>query len=72
MNLLYKFIASPIGKLKLVASDKGLVAVLWDNDNPRRVSLPEPTEQPEHPILVRTEEELDEFCRQKSCFLNTA
>ena len=61
MNLSYKFVASPIGKLKLVASDKGLVAVLWDNDNPRRVRLPEPTEQPEQPILVRTEEELDEY-----------
>jgi methylated-DNA-[protein]-cysteine S-methyltransferase len=61
VNLSYKFVASPIGKLKLVASDKGLVAVLWDNDNPRRVRLPEPTEQPEQPILVRTEEELDEY-----------
>ena len=61
MNLSYKFVASPIGKLKLVASDKCLVAVLWDNDNPRRVRLPEPTEQPEQPILVRTEEELDEY-----------
>ena len=61
MNLSYKFVASPIGKLKLVASDKCLVAVLWDNDNPRRVRLPGPTERPEHPILVRTEEELDEY-----------
>jgi hypothetical protein len=35
----YKFMNSPVGVLKLVASEKGLVAVLWENDNPRRVRL---------------------------------
>ena len=38
-NYVYKSIASPYGKLKLVASDKGLAAVLWENDDPRRVRL---------------------------------
>jgi methylated-DNA-[protein]-cysteine S-methyltransferase len=35
----YKFIDSPVGKLKLIASDKGLAAVLWEKDDPRRVRL---------------------------------
>ena len=30
---------SPIGVLKLVASSSGLAAVLWENDNPKRVRL---------------------------------
>jgi len=61
MNLSYRLVASPIGSLKLVASDKGLVAVLWENDNPRRVRLSELVECSEHPILVRTQKELDEY-----------
>ena len=39
MNLVCKLMASPVGKLKLVASEKGLVAILWKNDDPRRVVL---------------------------------
>jgi hypothetical protein len=31
----YKMIDSPVGKLKLVASDQGLAAILWETDNPR-------------------------------------
>lgn len=30
MSLVYKMIDSPVGQLKLVASDEGLVAVLWE------------------------------------------
>ena len=39
MSLAYKMIDSPVGKLKLVASEKGLVAILWENDKPSRVRL---------------------------------
>jgi methylated-DNA-[protein]-cysteine S-methyltransferase len=61
MNLSYKFVATPVGRLKLVASDKGLVAILWDKENPRRVHLPEVVERSAHPVLVRTEKELGEY-----------
>ena len=47
--------------LKLVASDEGLVAVLWERDDPRRVRLSGLVERPEHPILLRTGEELEEY-----------
>jgi methylated-DNA-[protein]-cysteine S-methyltransferase len=61
MSLSYKFVDSPIGKLKLVASDKGLVALLWEKENPRRVRLSEMAEEPQHPVLLRTEKELEEY-----------
>jgi methylated-DNA-[protein]-cysteine S-methyltransferase len=61
MSLAYKVIGSPIGKLKLVASDDGLVAILWENDNPRRVRLSELIEDPQHPVIVKTERQLGEY-----------
>jgi len=61
MSLAYKIIKSPIGKLKLVASQKALVAILWENDNPRRVRLSELVVDEEHPVLVETEQQLGEY-----------
>jgi methylated-DNA-[protein]-cysteine S-methyltransferase len=60
-KLAYKLVASPIGMLKLVASTKGLVAILWENDKPRRVRLAGEVEEALHPVLVRTEIELSEY-----------
>ena len=37
----FKEIDSPVGRLKLVAHDTGLAAILWENENPRRVPLGE-------------------------------
>lgn len=61
MNLVYKTIQSPVGKLKLVASDKGLAAILWENDKPRRVPLEEMSEDENHPILLEAEQQLEEY-----------
>jgi methylated-DNA-[protein]-cysteine S-methyltransferase len=60
-KLSYKLVDSPIGVLRLVASEKGLVAILWKTDKPRRVRLGEVVEEPSHPVLVRTEKELKEY-----------
>lgn len=38
-QLFYRYIDSPVGKLKLVASDTALVAILWENENPDRKSV---------------------------------
>ena len=54
-------IASPVGALTLVASDAGLVAVLWENDDPRRVKLGETIRNAAHPVLVRACAELAEY-----------
>lgn len=68
-RLPYKSVTSPIGRLKLVASDQGLVAILWEHDSPRRVRLAELVERVEHPVLVRTENELNEyFAGKRSAF----
>lgn len=61
MSLAYKTMKSPIGKLKLVASDKGLVAILWEKDSPRRVRLSDMVANEQHPVLVETERQLGEY-----------
>jgi methylated-DNA-[protein]-cysteine S-methyltransferase len=61
MSLWFKFADSPIGKLKLVASDKGLAAVLWEVENPRRVRLGDLVEDANHPILREAERQLGEY-----------
>jgi len=61
MSLAYKTMNSPVGKLKLVASDTGLVAVLWENDEPLRVRLGEVVTGKVHPILTQTEQQLKEY-----------
>jgi methylated-DNA-[protein]-cysteine S-methyltransferase len=61
MSLAYKMIDSPVGKLKLVASHQGLVAILWQNDKPTRVRLNELTEDARHPLLLETERQLGEY-----------
>lgn len=61
MSLAYKMIESPIGKLKLVASDKGLVAILWEKDSPRRVRLSELHADEQDSVLVETKLQLGEY-----------
>jgi methylated-DNA-[protein]-cysteine S-methyltransferase len=61
MSLAYKMIESPVGKLKLVASDKALVAILWEKDRPHRVPLGELVQDEQHPVLVKTERQLREY-----------
>lgn len=61
MSLFYKYCASPLGKLKLVASETGLIAILWENDNPRRVPLTGLVEDNDQKILVETERQLKEY-----------
>jgi methylated-DNA-[protein]-cysteine S-methyltransferase len=61
MSLSYKYFASPVGKLKLVASETGLIAVLWENDSPRRVPLKDLVANNEQSILVETERQLGEY-----------
>ena len=39
MTLAATRLDSPVGALTLVASDAGLVAVLWPEEDPRRVPL---------------------------------
>lgn len=61
MTHAFKTIPSPVGALTLVASDKGLAAILWENDDPDRVRLGAREEDAEHPVLAETERQLGEY-----------
>jgi hypothetical protein len=61
MTYHYKLIDSPVGELKLVASAKGLAAILWENDDPGRVRLAALVGDDAHPILVETARQLDAY-----------
>jgi methylated-DNA-[protein]-cysteine S-methyltransferase len=61
MTLFCKEIESPVGKLKLVASANGLLAVLWEQEPPNRVKLAPVEFDPQQPILTETERQLKEY-----------
>ncbi|WP_137861649.1 MULTISPECIES: methylated-DNA--[protein]-cysteine S-methyltransferase [unclassified Sphingomonas] len=61
MTLSTKTIPSPVGALTLVASDAGLVAILWENDSPDRVKLGAATGDSGHPVLIAAESQLREY-----------
>jgi methylated-DNA-[protein]-cysteine S-methyltransferase len=61
VNMVCKFMDSPVGRLKLVASEKGLVAILWENDAPHRVVLGDLREDDRQAVLVETERQLREY-----------
>jgi methylated-DNA-[protein]-cysteine S-methyltransferase len=65
MTCLYKNIPSPVGTLKLVASDKGLAAILWENDRPGRVPLAPLQENKTHPALLEAERQLNDYFNGK-------
>lgn len=61
MTLFYKEMKSPVGKLKLVASAKALVAVLWEQERRNRVRLDTLKLDQHHPILLEAERHLREY-----------
>lgn len=52
---------SPVGLLTLVASDVGLVAILWPEDTPDRVRLDVAREDASHAVLQLTIAQLEEY-----------
>jgi methylated-DNA-[protein]-cysteine S-methyltransferase len=61
MEYFFKEMESPVGRLKIVASDKGLTAILWENDNPNRIRVRTYTENSTHPVLLEVEQQLQEY-----------
>lgn len=61
MSLASKIVASPVGLLTLVASQSGLLAVLWENDRLGRVPLQTSPEQRADPVLAEAEQQLNEY-----------
>ncbi len=56
---------SPVGKLKLVAGENGLVAILWENENLHRNRLGDTMHDDRRPILAETERQLKEYFEGK-------
>lgn len=54
-------IDTPVGQLTLVAGDSGLVAVLWENDDPQRVPLGTLRRNESHPVLAAAKQQLREY-----------
>ena len=61
MTYAFKTMPSPVGELTLVASQAGLAAILWENDDPDRVRLSPRVENRAHPLLVEAEKQLGEY-----------
>jgi methylated-DNA-[protein]-cysteine S-methyltransferase len=62
-NTLYRTThLTPVGELTLVASDPGLRAILWPTLSLQRAGItPRPRHNPDHPILRKTAQQLDEY-----------
>jgi methylated-DNA-[protein]-cysteine S-methyltransferase len=60
----YKIIDSPVGRMRLIAGDKGFAALLWERKNPYRVPpFDDMEENNRHPILIEAEKQLNEYFR---------
>lgn len=63
MNYARRETPSPVGRLTLLASGRGLAAVLWENDDPRRVRLGPAPAGDAQATLDRAEAQLAEYFR---------
>ena len=52
---------SPVGALTIVAGDRGLRAILWPDDEPRRVQLADPIDDPSNPVVAAAVAQLAEY-----------
>ncbi|WP_300690495.1 methylated-DNA--[protein]-cysteine S-methyltransferase [Chryseobacterium sp.] len=64
-QLVYKEVQSPVGNIRLIASDKGLAAILWEGEDYKRTKLSVPARQDESPVLLQTEQQLTEYFENK-------
>lgn len=65
MEYYYKEMDSPVGRLKIISSDVGLAAILWENDKPERIRVRSYTENNTHPMLLEAEQQLKEYFEGK-------
>lgn len=60
--LLHKIIQSPVGPLRIVVKSDTLLAILWENENPKRVKLAEMIEATANdPLIKEVEKQLNEY-----------
>jgi methylated-DNA-[protein]-cysteine S-methyltransferase len=61
----HNIIFSPVGQLTLIGSEQGLAAVLWENEDPKRVGIVKGEERGDFPLLVATAQQLHEYFEGK-------
>ncbi len=59
MEYYFKIVESPVGRLRLVATDKALVSVSWERKSPG--GQQNHYEKSDHSILLETEQQLNEY-----------
>jgi methylated-DNA-[protein]-cysteine S-methyltransferase len=59
--LYLKEMTTPVGTLRLVASETAVVAILWEKEKAGRVKLARAIPKPNHPLLRETERQLKEY-----------
>ncbi|HSC69090.1 MAG TPA: methylated-DNA--[protein]-cysteine S-methyltransferase [Cellvibrio sp.] len=57
----YKILPSPVGQLTLVASETGLMAVLWEHEDPKRVGIDSGEARDNFPLLIEAAQQLREY-----------
>jgi methylated-DNA-[protein]-cysteine S-methyltransferase len=60
-ELFSSVIDSPVGPLTIVATDDGVRAILWPDDDPARVRLDTPTVNSDHHVISMTVTQLTEY-----------
>jgi methylated-DNA-[protein]-cysteine S-methyltransferase len=61
MTHVYGMMDSPIGRLTLVGSDRGLAAVLWEHDDSLQEQFDALREEAAHPVLNQARQQLQEY-----------
>ena len=52
---------TPVGRLTIIASDDGVRAILWPDEDAGRVRLPTASSDSDHPVIVATVAQLGEY-----------
>lgn len=63
--LIYKDVPSSVGVIRVISSDRGLVAIIWEGEDYKRTKLSEPVRDDEHPLLLKAEQQLNEYFQNK-------
>jgi len=61
MTYFYKTMQTPVGRLKLVAGDRGLAAILWEKEDPKHAGLIPLADDENHPVLLEAERQLGDY-----------
>jgi len=57
----YKFIVTPVGKLKLIGSENGLFAILWEDEVENKYNLPTLKQNDQYALFLKTEKQMKEY-----------